>query len=129
MDQRGDEKKCAVKVCGGGCCLGWSIFFIILGTSAARQGHGFFACDRGEVRERPAAGGLHRERQEDGAARALYTDHLAIHEAIGPIGMMFSAERCRHEIRNAIQAVERVPRGSLAADYAGEREGICRAAT
>ncbi|CAK9085684.1 unnamed protein product, partial [Durusdinium trenchii] len=28
-----DESKCAIKVCGGGCCLGWVIFFIVLGTS------------------------------------------------------------------------------------------------
>lgn len=33
MDDLSDEKKCALKVCGGGCCLGWLIFFIILGTS------------------------------------------------------------------------------------------------
>ena len=59
MDSLSDEKKCAIKVCGlrlssagfvillrsallvrdcdctgGGCCLGWLIFFIVLGTSA-----------------------------------------------------------------------------------------------
>ncbi|CAE7928468.1 unnamed protein product [Symbiodinium sp. KB8] len=33
MDSLSDEKKCAIKVCGGGCCLGWLIFFIVLGTS------------------------------------------------------------------------------------------------
>jgi len=33
LDDLSDEKKCCIKVCGGGCCLGWLVFFIILATS------------------------------------------------------------------------------------------------